>query len=263
MKALMIAIVGAATAFAAVAETNATSVVRNAPTARKTKAALMKRFGGYVVRPNSARGAFVFMNAQKRVDKKVVEGVAAKVLDMLHITTAVADVNPIAFADMNKAIDEAKCRAGLIVVDDPKLPMLLVAPEGRWAYVNVSPLAAGDADKAKVEKRLTQELWRGFCYVGGGSPTESQGCVMNPAFSVGSLDAMPWDMISLEPVSQIMSHFKRMGITPAEITTYRQACLDGWAPQPTNDFQKAIWDKVHELPTKPITIEPESKPQKK
>ena len=27
--------------------------------------------------------------------------------------------------------------------------------------------------------------------------------------------------------------------------TYRQACIEGWAPAPTNDVQKAIWEKVH------------------
>ena len=26
--------------------------------------------------------------------------------------------------------------------------------------------------------------------------------------------------------------------------TYKQACLEGWAPTPTNDYQKAIWESV-------------------
>ena len=29
----------------------------------------------------------------------------------------------------------------------------------------------------------------------------------------------------------------------------------GWAPQPTNEVQRAIWDKVHAIPDKPLTIE--------
>ena len=46
-------------------------------------------------------------------------------------------------------------------------------------------------------------------------------------------------------------------------TVYRKACEEGWAPQPTNDVQKAIWDKVHAMPTEPLKIKPETKKQEK
>ena len=48
-----------------------------------------------------------------------------------------------------------------------------------------------------------------------------------------------------------------------EVSTYKKACEEGWAPNPTNEFQKAIWDKVHELPTEPIKIKPEEKKTEK
>lgn len=38
---------------------------------------------------------------------------------------------------------------------------------------------------------------------------------------------------------------KAKGIAPYVATTYRQACADGWAPAPTNEYQKAIWDSFH------------------
>ena len=44
---------------------------------------------------------------------------------------------------------------------------------------------------------------------------------------------------------------------------YLVAVQEGWAPQPTNDVQKAIWDKVHALPTEPIKIKPEEKKTEK
>ena len=31
-------------------------------------------------------------------------------------------------------------------------------------------------------------------------------------------------------------------IAPVRRTTYKTACEEGWAPPPTNDFQRAIWD---------------------
>ena len=49
------------------------------------------------------------------------------------------------------------------------------------------------------------------------------------------------------------------GITPWYQTTYHKAVEEGWAPAPTNEYQKAIWDKVHAMPTAPIKIKPETK----
>ena len=50
---------------------------------------------------------------------------------------------------------------------------------------------------------------------------------------------------------------------PYRLTTYRKACEEGWANPPTNDVQKAIWDKVHALPTEPLKIKPEEKKTEK
>ena len=36
---------------------------------------------------------------------------------------------------------------------------------------------------------------------------------------------------------------------------YRQACKEGRAPVPTNDVQRAIWNKVHQIPDSPLVIE--------
>ena len=48
------------------------------------------------------------------------------------------------------------------------------------------------------------------------------------------------------------------GVTPLRKTIYRKACQEGWAPAPTNEYQKAIWDKVRSEkergPTNPIEI---------
>ena len=50
---------------------------------------------------------------------------------------------------------------------------------------------------------------------------------------------------------------------PGKRSVYRKACEEGWAPAPTNDVQKAIWDKVHAMPTEPIKIKPETKKTEK
>jgi hypothetical protein len=37
---------------------------------------------------------------------------------------------------------------------------------------------------------------------------------------------------------------QKRGIPQLERTTYRLAVKEGWAPAPTNDIQRAVWDKV-------------------
>ena len=48
----------------------------------------------------------------------------------------------------------------------------------------------------------------------------------------------------------------------SESFTHKKACQEGWAPAPTNDVQKAIWEKVHAIPDKPMTIEFDPKKDK-
>jgi hypothetical protein len=56
-------------------------------------------------------------------------------------------------------------------------------------------------------------------------------------------------------ISYWQRHLKAIGITKKVVKTYLDACEEGWAPAPTNDVQKAIWDKVHAAPKNPMKIE--------
>lgn len=51
-----------------------------------------------------------------------------------------------------------------------------------------------------------------------------------------------------------------VGFEPAVVATYLTACREGWAPAPTNDFQRAIWERAlsekERGPTNPIRILP-------
>ena len=59
----------------------------------------------------------------------------------------------------------------------------------------------------------------------------------------------------MDMVKRAEKYMEKCGVTPLRIATYRQACREGWAPAPTNDVQKAIWDKVHAIPKSPMKIE--------
>ena len=73
------------------------------------------------------------------------------------------------------------------------------------------------------------------------------------------LDANVSLVVSPEPFTKMMDNAEALGIRRVRHTTYRKACYEGWAPPPTNAYQKAIWDMVHALPTEPMKIKPETK----
>jgi hypothetical protein len=76
---------------------------------------------------------------------------------------------------------------------------------------------------------------------------------MNTA-TVRELD-MVKEQIPVDMIDFWIRYLSRIGVTQPEFTTYRKACKEGWAPTPTNDVQKAIWDRIHATPKNPMKIE--------
>ena len=243
-----------ATAISAIAFGDATM----AKSASDTQARVEAKHGGIIVKPNSQKGKVAFINTQTRlkdVDVDVVIKTLAESLPLNIVQERAAPGEPAALLEASKAT------VAVIVLDDAKSPNLLVAPEDRWAVVNVSKLTDDLTSERAKEKffasRARKELMRAFSLLCGGGSSQFPGNVMNQA-TVPELDfcgeRFPVDMID---------HYSRylnvLGVTPMIEVTYRKACREGWAPAPTNDVQKAIWDKVHALPTEPIKIKPETK----
>ena len=61
--------------------------------------------------------------------------------------------------------------------------------------------------------------------------------------------------LPVDVIARFAPNLKPFGVTPALMVTYRKACTEGWAPAPTNDIQKAIWEKEHAIPKNPMKIE--------
>ncbi len=78
-----------------------------------------------------------------------------------------------------------------------------------------------------------------------------------------ALDANRLMLPSPDPVMRMVNGAMARGIDTVRTDTYRRACQEGWAPAPTNDVQRAIWEQVRadkeRGPTKPITISPPNK----
>lgn len=213
-----------------------------------------KVHGGALYEPSSKRGRVIFVNQQTKVGESNLVGVVGLITKNLPINLSVVkaekgDVLP----DVLKA---NKANFGIAVIDDPVSPAMLVAPEDHWASVNVAKLTAGENGKTVsepfLEARVRKELLRAFAYLCGATSSQFNGNLMDVT-DVGKLDSYG-EFLPMDIVRRAQKHLDNAGVTPERITTYRSACEEGWAPKPTNDVQKAIWDMIHAKTTKPLKV---------
>ena len=134
---------------------------------------------------------------------------------------------------------------------------MLAAVEDRWAVVNVRKRAEGFGSEEAKNKfmpgRSQKEVLRALAAVGGGLTSRYPNNIMGIA-KLADLDICPV-VLPGDTMNAVRRHLEKDGVMPAVKSTYRQACLEGWASAPTNEIQKAIWDQVHSIPDKPIKIE--------
>lgn len=143
-------------------------------------------------------------------------------------------------------------------------PALLVAPEEAWASVNVEALEKDAPPDDVFIKRVNKEFWRATAMALGASNSMFQPCLMSDVFSLADLDAISLPAPCPEPFNKMMNTARHLGIFPSRRVTYKRACEEGWAPAPTNDVQKAIYEQVkadkERGPTNPLKIVPPKKP---
>jgi len=152
---------------------------------------------------------------------------------------------------------KASVNAQLIVflVDDPSLPMVLAAPEAGWAVANVSAVANDNPDPQKLSARVCKVLRRALVLAMGGSFAPDGKLISAPVRCVADLDAISAEGVVVEHLFGITANLKAYGIVGERTASYYDACEQGWAPTPTNETQKAIWDGVHTPPKNPMKIE--------
>ena len=216
----------------------------------------MEKFGGFVEPAYSGKFLY-FMDLQGRIPASAVEWVTEQVRIALSLPTRIERKATGTQIPTTLSPDAG----GMIsVVDIDGEPSLLVAPDNGWARVNVAALAADGASAEVLEARVKKELWRAFVILFGGGNSLNDFDVMRPIRAPKDLDVCKTFVSSPEPFNAMLNGAKAAGITPVRRTTYLSAVRLGWAPAPTNDFQKAIWERVkadkERGPTNPITIPP-------
>lgn len=141
-----------------------------------------------------------------------------------------------------KLLLDFQTAAVIVCCDDPDLPMMLVAPEAKWAIMNIGKLAEGSPDDETLAKRFNKELWRTFCHLMGAADSRTPGCLMTTINSPKDLDKMLADTVCPEPYGSIGNTASRYGIKPNRIANYKRALFEGWAPPPADEYQKKIYD---------------------
>ncbi len=208
------------------------------------RAKMLAKTGGMI--QSKAEGpSILFLNTQSRVDAAVFENAVKQVNTMLRLPALRKDAPSDApLAAAREALKDSAIASVVVIGDSPDYPALLIAPESRWALVNVAALGGKGVSAETLADRTSKEVWRAFGYLMGAAHSNFEHCLMKPVLTPADLDALKGKSLSPEPFNKITAHAQKLGIKPMRMTTYRKAVEEGWAPPPTNDFQKAIWEEL-------------------
>ena len=225
----------------------------------------LKETGGYIIKSDPNNGLVLIANAQKRLPEDMISKPVSYMRFHAKMSIGI------------KAVDEAKSIApdsnsakslgATIVVfvnDDAKSKSpILVSPDEHWAVVNISALNADEPGAEILALRTRKAVNRAICLVCGAGGSQYPNTLVGP-FKNGIKDYDRFSNEGLPPdVFARMQHYlKTLGVRPIVRTTYANAVQQGWAPPPTNEFQKAVWNEVHAIPDNPIKIEFDPKKDK-
>lgn len=182
---------------------------------------------------------------------------AQKVVDAATVAEIVRKGRISSYLPLTLDAPNAPAIVRLVETDD--FPGLMaVYPEAFRATVNVKALASDGATPEVVAERLRKEMIRAALFILGSGYSPSP-CLARPVTSLEELDNLNVPMLSPETMTHLKA-MPKLGIHEIRFATYRQACREGWAPTPTNDVQKAIWEESQAAkergPTNPILIPP-------
>ena len=220
-----------------------------------------ERVGGLLPRPGTPMGRIAFVNAQSKVDiddlKATFERNSTRIRGVDYWVDGSAPT--VTSAKVEK--EKLNAQFALFIIDDPALPMSLLAVEDGWAFLNVAAIGDANTKPELLTHRAKNEFARVFGLLCGGVSSQFNSAIMNSITNPKDLNGCT-DELPVDVTSKMAGYLALRGVKAEQLTSYQRACQEGWAPPPTNDVQRAIWKKVHAIPDKPITIEFDPKKDK-
>lgn len=217
---------------------------------------MMTKHGGLIRRINTGEGHISFISVANAVSEDKLRSLATRFGEQLRMDIFVSSRESVSIADAYAAVQESGGAIAIIFVKSDSLPIFLMNADSRWGIINVANFDdAFDARLAKMTARAIPD-------VSGVGKQLFSTSNFKPIVTVEDIDSLTVEDISRVVAMGVQEHLARLGVKPYKLNTYKKACEDGWAPQPTNEYQQAIWDKVHAMPTEPLKIAPETTKQK-
>lgn len=254
LKGILIAAIATTTCMA-LAETQGKPNGQAKKTPAQIEAARYAATGGMVVKPGTPQGSIRVLNAQKELPAAELKAAISAMGDAVKRYTVIVEDTALTndFRTMHASCGSA---IAVFVVSDDTTPSLLVAPDDGWAVMNVRKIGAGlktpDAREKFFASRCRKAFIRTFAAAAGGIGSTYQNNVMNVT-KAADLDLCD-EFLPYDKAMAVSKHLTAVGLKPIQYVPYRKAVMDGWAAAPTNDVQKKIWDKVHQLPTNPLPL---------
>lgn len=223
---------------------------------KEQMAAIVAKNGGLIEKPGTGLGCILFANEQRRVAISELTRPVDYIAKYTKLRVSIRDVDVGTLEANRNGVAKSGANILILVKDDAKSASpLLVSPDEAWAAVNVAALAVDNPKSDVLAFRLRKELSRAFIFLCGGVNTQYEKTPANYCGSLKDLDAIDMDEVPADLIARFRTYTQGYGVTPTITATYKTACKHGWAPAPTNDYQKAIWDKVHAVPATPMKIE--------
>ena len=214
----------------------------------------IRRGGPKIARPGTLKGKIAVVNAQTSAPKSWIDEAVEYLRKETNFEIELVEGQ---FSFPNPKVVGG---ATLYVIDDASMPRVLAATEDRWTMMNVSPLKRSKTQF--FEARVKKEVSRAFAMLCGGMTSNYGISLVGTVTKSEDLDVFPNGKLPIDVLMRMEPYMAGLGVAPAKLVPYRIACQEGWAPQPTNEIQRAVWDEVHAIPDKPITIEYDPKRDK-
>ena len=185
------------------------------------------------------------VNMQKDLTLPETEAMAASATKVLGLIFEIRDAQGKSAEQAAAQILTDKTIGSAVVLhDSATAPSILIAPEDGWSAINIGKLKIG-ADRKTLTSRAKKEFWRTLCFLMGGANATLPNCVMKTVQNVKDLDEIKIEMACPEFYGKIIDHSRKLGLAERRPVFYGQAVREGWAPAPTNDLQRTIWNRFH------------------
>ena len=165
----------------------------------------------------------IVVNSQDTVPNaelaKPIASLAGFLRTKIDILTGAAPSMPFDSAAYLKA---QNANAVVFLVATNGLPALFVAPEDRWAVVNVARL--GDEN---LSTRAQKELLRGFAFICGGAATSFKQTLVSPITSPSDIDLVMGVQLPIDSLNAIAQYLPGIGVKPYREASYRRAVREG------------------------------------